>query len=308
MVAQITISVANVDNLISTGFNDIEILKQTESGSYTPITVPDSIGARLYTTPATTFYKIGGTTVGLSVDGAPEVLVTFSSVLMYWSPAQVAARINEVLPDLASTVENKVKLQSLSSGRGSTLETTYSTATALGLTVGFRSIGLDDNIPLVNASYVYPYTDPSGSVGDSYKWRFSNGGEAPISELHGPILGGEVVVSGVNVSIGTATFVGLDGRPRKSSIIVVSDRPPTVMGVVAVGNERPVIYTSDDSGFLQVPLVQGAVVRIAIEGTAYVREITVPATDTFDILHAMSTAPDPFTVQTTPPYLIRRSI
>lgn len=308
MVAQITIAAADVGTLISSGFTKLEIAKITESGTYTIITSNTASSATLSTAPASTLYRMGGTTVGFSVNEGDEQLITFSAVLEYWTPTQVANRINEVIPGLATVSANKVVLTSPTTGRGSTLETTYSTAPDLGLTVGFKSLGLDASINLVGGTYVYNYVDVAGAVGDKYKWRFTNGGVAPISSLYGPIEGGEQIVSGVDVSIATAYFVGLDGRPKPTSVIIVSDRPPTIVGSVAVGDDHARVYSSDANGFLQIPLVQGTVIRVAIEGTAYVREITVPNTGTFDLLAAMSTAPDPFTVQAPPPYLIRRSI
>lgn len=308
MVAQISIPVADVAALMTGGFTKLEIEKLTEDGSYTLITNATAVGARIQTAPANTLYRMGGRTIGFSINGAAEQLVTFDPVLEYWTPTQVANRVNEVIPTIASLTGISVRFSSPTTGRGSTIAATYSTAPDLGLEVGFVSLGQDASITLAPLTYVYTYVDVAGAVGDKYKWRFTNGGAAPISNSYGPLLGGAQISSGIVVSIATAYFSGLDGRPKKSSVVIVCDRPPATMGVTAVGNDRPMIYTSDDNGFLQVPLVQGAVVRVAIEGTAYVREITVPATGTFDLLAAMSTAPDPFTVQVPPPYLIRRTI
>lgn len=308
MVAQITISIANVDILLSSGFTDLEILKQTDSGSYTLITSHVPVSAHIQTTPASTLYKVGGKSIGLSIDGAPEVLISFDPTLSYWSPSQVSSRINEVLPGAASAVSNFVRISSPTSGRGSSVQATYSTASDLGLSVGFVSIGIDQSPTLSSGNYIYNYMDVSGSVGDKYKWRFTNHGIAPISAQYGPIVGGELIPPGVAVSVATANFIGLDGRAKKTSVIIAMDRPPTLNGSVATTFDRSLTYSSDDAGFLQIPLVKGSIVRVAIEGTSYIREITVPDTDTFDLLNAMSTAPDPFTVQTTPPYLIRRNI
>jgi hypothetical protein len=114
-------------------------------------------------------------------------------------------------------------------------------------------------------------------------------------------------VPGVNLSTCTANFIGLDGRPQKRSIVVVSDQMQNIGGRV-VGTQLPLVAESDDFGHLELSLVQGMLVRVAIEGTAYVREFTVPSTPTFDLLSVMASAPDPFTVQIPLPFLNRRSL
>jgi hypothetical protein len=162
-------------------------------------------------------------------------------------------------------------------------------------------------IPLVHDVFVYPYTDPTGEPETRYKWRFSANGLAPLSGFHGPISGVAPPLAGVDLSTCTAQFIGLDGKPQKRRIVIVSDQLLSLGGNLT-GAELPLIVDSDDFGYLQVSLVQGAVVRVAIEGTAFVREFTVPSTDTFDLLAVMAAAPDPFTVQVPLPFLNRRSL
>lgn len=308
MVAQITVPVADVDNLISLGFDQIDIYRMSTSGAYSPITATSSASAVAPSLPASTKFRMGGRTLGFSIDGAPEQLVTFGSVVEYWTPQQVSNRINDIIPGAASYIENTVYVTSPTSGRGSSVTTTTNNAPDIGFKIGVTYLGLDQSIPLVLSTYIYNYSDASGSPGDMYKWRFSNSGLAPTSNLYGPVYGTESISPGVQVSIGTAIFVSIDGRPRKTSVIVVSGDAPKVIGSVAVGYDRPMVYESDDSGFIQIPLVRGTTVRVGMENSTYIREIVVPNTPTFDLLQAMSTSPDPFTVQTTPPYLVRRSI
>jgi hypothetical protein len=64
------------------------------------------------------------------------------------------------------------------------------------------------------------------------------------------------------------------------------------------------------NGFLAIPLTVGQTVRVAIDGTAVVREFVVPGppNSLFDLLQAIATANDPFTVQVPPPFLTRRSL
>jgi hypothetical protein len=112
----------------------------------------------------------------------------------------------------------------------------------------------------------------------------------------------------LNVAVGTAQFADFQGRPIQRTMVIVADLGPMAISGMGVGQPAPLVVSSDDNGYLQVELVQGMRVRVAIEGTAYVREITVPNTATFDLLSAMASAPDPFTIQVPPPFLIRRTV
>jgi hypothetical protein len=309
MIVQLSITVANVGTLIPLGYSRIEVWCSTDQGSsYQEITSSVVQPAVLLSSAAQTTFRMGGKLLKLSIDGAPEVSILFAPTPDQWTPTQVVNRINEVVPGLASLDGMKVKLTSPTTGRVSSLEITYNDAGELGLPPGTLSFGTDARPTLVLGQLIYTFTDVAGRDDNRYKWRFSANGVNPVSDFSARVFGSAPPLSGVPISVATALFVGLDGKAQKRRIVVVSDRPPAVIAGTAVGNELPVIVDSDDLGFLQVPLVQGSVVRVAIEGTAYVREITVPATASFDLLSAMASAPDPFTIQTTPPFLIRRNI
>jgi hypothetical protein len=113
-------------------------------------------------------------------------------------------------------------------------------------------------------------------------------------------------LSDISLSKATARFVGPDGVPVRQRVIVGM---PLVAksgnyGVVG-GTSR--VYEADVTGSLEIPLVRGTTVRVALEGTSFVREFVVPDSD-FDLLSVMASAPDPFTVQAQAPFLTRRSL
>lgn len=309
MLAQISIPVSNVVALLTAGFTRIEMWRTDEyENQYYEVTAPAVASAFMDSADAATTFTMGGRTLKLKVNNGAEQSISFSSLIQNWTPAQVASRINEVVVGLATVVGVAVRLTSPTTGRASSLEITYSDSPNLGFTSGTIVYGKDARITLVAPTVLYTYVDPSGSSGDRYKWRFSANGASPVSDFSAYVEASEPPVSGVPISIGMATFIGVDGRYKKTKLIVATYNSPLVVGAVAVGNDRVQVVESDDLGFLQAPFVVGSVLRISIEGTTYTREITVPNTPTFDILTAMSTAPDPFTVQTTPPFLVRRSI
>jgi len=308
MAAQITIPVSNVLTLLETGFSVIEVQQSKDSGnSYHAVTASSPDSAFLDSALPNTLYRMGSKVLKFVLDGGQEQVVSFGSVLDFWTASQVAGRINEISPTTAFVVNGRVRLGSPTTGRGSSVVITYCDATDLGWFVGDLAHGHDQHLILIEGTLVYTYLDIAGAIGDLYRWRFSNDGIIPFTE-YATRVEGTAPSSASPTSIATAFFVGLDGKPRQRSILIVGSALPQLISGFITGDEAPLIVKSDELGFLQVPLVRGSVVRVAIEGTALVREFTVPNVDTFDLMTALSTAPDPFTVQIPAPLLTRRNI
>lgn len=304
---QVSIPASNVADLMAMGFTSIELFRSSDEGAhYRPVTSVIAEPAFLATVEAATTFRIGGKEVRFSVDGGAEKSVQFPLLTEYFSPDLVADAFNQVFPNIAAVVGRKVILASPSSGPNSSLVITYCDAHALGFSAGDTARGTAAHVALNSFVLAYVFSDVNGFEGDRYKWRFSAGGANPKTELLGPVQG-SVPPAGVLTSLCQARFVGMDGKPLKSRIIIVSDAVQSISGM-AFGNELPLVVDSDRYGYLEVPLVQGAKVRVAIEGTAFVREFTVPGTPTFDLLQVMAAAPDPFSVQVPTPFLIRRSL
>lgn len=305
---QLTIPVANAANLLANGYTTIEVWAAADHGEvYSEITASTPMPATLTSADASTTFDMGGRTLKFVIDGGAEQVVTFDPLLHYWTPLQVATRINEVVPGLASVVGSAVVLTSPTTGRTSSLLITYSDSPNLGWSPNDRNVGLAARVALSSLVVIYTFTDNDGTKLNLYKWRFSTDGVNP-TEFSPYTSGMPPPVPGVQISIGTATFVDAAGRPLRRKVVVVSESPPSSVFSVVAGSFAPLTIESDDNGFLQVPLVQGTQVRIGFEGTNFVRQITVPATATFDLMAALSAAQDPFSPQTVPPLLVRRNI
>jgi len=309
VTVQLSILVANNDSLIGLGFTRIEVWQSLNDGdTYEELTAPAAQAAFIESLSAQTTFRQGGKLLKFIINGGAEVSVSFSSLVDVWTAQQVVDRINEVAPGVASLSVDKVKLSSNSTGRASSVEVTYSDGVDLGYPI-VKVFGKDPRITLVPTTLSYLYSDVSGTTLARYRWRFSANGADPISEYSAYVLGFEVpLINSGQLSVCSTTFIGLDGQPVKTKVIVVADQPPTALSTYAVTNHQPLIFESGDDGFIQFTLVRGAKVRAAIEGSSFVREFVVPNAASFDLLTVMSTSTDPFTVQTVPPYLIRRSI
>lgn len=309
MVVQLSILVGNVADLISLGYTRIEVHQsKDESNSFQEVTAPTVLPAILDSlVPATTF-RMGGKLLKLRVNGAAEQAISFSTIIEFWTATQVMNRINEVIPSLASVSGGAVRLTSPTTGRASSVEITYNDAEDLGWIAG-SVYGKAVRITLVGGTLSYLFPDVAGISTDRYKWRFSANGALPVSGFSDVVSDQSApAISSGNLSVGTAKFYGADGKPIKTRILVAVDSIPQSVVGVFVNGPQPITIDSTDDGFLQLTLIRGAKVRVAIEGTAYVREFVVPNAASFDLLTVMATATDPFTIQTTPPLLTRRSI
>jgi hypothetical protein len=310
MVVQFSVLVANNDDLIGLGYTTIEIWQSVDQGnSYQELTAPTPQSAYVESLPAQTTFQMGGHLLKVVVNGGAEQSISFSPLTQHWTPQQVVDRINEVIPGLASLITpNIVRLTSPTTGRASSIEVTYCDAYDL-FPERLSAHGRDARITLALGTTIYQYSDVSGSTSARYRWRFTANGSDPKSDFSPYVLGSTApLVSPANLSVCQAKFVGLNGQPVKTKLVIVSEQNPSSTNNLIVTSTAPLQLESDDLGFIQFSLVRGTRVKVAIEGTAFVREFTVPDAASFDLLAAMAAAPDPFTVQTVPPFLIRRSV
>ena len=310
MVVQLSILVGNVDDLLDLGFTHVEVWDSEDEGnSFQEITAETAVGPVLVSALPLNNFRLGGKLLRLVIDETAELSIPFSSVTELWTASQVANRINEVQAGLASVVGGKVQVAPPLAGRQYSIRVSYCDGIDLGWTAGMMVRGKDARIELQTGVFVYPYTDLAGRNSYRYKWRFSANGAPPVSEFSSVVYGKEPssVASG-NTSVATARFVGMDGKPLKHKLIISQVSLPQSVSGLFVSSPVPQVVESDDSGFLQLTLVRGTKVRAAIEGTSFVREFTVPNAASFNILQAMSDAPDGFGVQSPLPFLIRWAI
>lgn len=162
-------------------------------------------------------------------------------------------------------------------------------------------------LPLVDGVSFYTFHDPAGPPTRRYRWRFSANGAQPVSTYSQNVDAETGTLSGVDMSLGVARFMGVTGRAAGKALIIAVEDAQTMNGYT-MGSKDTVVMRADATGLLQVPLVQGARIRVAIEGSDIVRTITVPHAPMFDILLAMAEAPDEFTVQEPAPLLTKRNI
>lgn len=306
MLSQISIPVANVAQLIELGFTNIEIWKSEDlANTWAPLTGRASTSAVVLSSQAKTAWAIGGSFLRLSIDGDSKS-VYFSDSVKYWTPQMVVGAVNAVVPNLASLDASAVRLTHEMTGRAHYIEIENSPPGVFE--ERFRAYGLDLDPELVPDQLLYSYVDLAGAVSsDFYRWRFSAAGLSPVSAFSNKVRATKVAMNPERVSIGYMSFVGMDGEPVRGQIIVSMSGQP-IMGSIVTSSPLSAVVEAGDDGFLQIPLLRGATLTIAIEGTSYVRTITVPSTPSFNLATTLGAATDGFTVQHVAPLLTRRSL
>jgi hypothetical protein len=304
-MTRVPIAVANVDELLGAGFSHIEMWKSEDLGnSYQPLTAALASPPTLLSLEATTAYRLGGKSIVLDFSGTP-VTFPFEQTLIWWSPSQVVAKMNQVRSACASVFGMAVSVVGEAAGRGQYIKVLSAPEEVFA--AGAERRGVDAFVPLVSGQVLYTYLD-LGLVRtlDRYRWRFSAAGLAPYTEMSGYQKPRPGPLDLTKVSVGFARFHSVDGSPARGRLIIVEDNPFPVSGAVVM--TEPLIAEADAEGFLQVRLLKGSTIKVAIEGTSIVRSIIVPNVPSFDILTALGAVPDAYTPATTAPLLTRRSI
>lgn len=113
-----------------------------------------------------------------------------------------------------------------------------------------------------------------------------------------------------NVSTGTISVCTVDGTPVTGHKITIE--PVFSMSSSEFNNStyytnlinRSIVLYTNEEGTLSIPLIKGTVVRVYLEGSSLVREITVPNED-FSLLDPeISTSTDAFSSPVVAPKLV----
>lgn len=310
LVNSFSVVAGNVSSLLDLGYSTVEIWEShDDSATWTEITHSDSYPAELISIAGGANYKTAGKSIYFKVNGGPELSVVYPDSPLFMSASQLVAAINAVSPGLGSVAANQhVRLATEATGRQSSIEILYCDIPELGFQVG-KTFGRDKRIELVDSVSIYNFYDAAGLSYSRYKWRFSDNGAAPISQFSKYLVAKpQALLDPTALSVGVARFIGPDGSPTKRRLVIIMEDAPKRVGPYSSGNSEPLIVESDDLGFLQVPLVRGLTLKVALEGTSLIQELVVPDAPTFDFFDSMTTIPSRFSIQAPTPSLTRRSL
>jgi hypothetical protein len=295
-------------------FDVIQVWRaSSQIGGYDEITAPTETPAILNgAVPGP--WVLDGTTLNITLNSADPVPVHFTGTDPFTLHG-VCQAINALIPGLAGeagTDTNLLRLTSPVLGTGSSLVVTGDAPWVLGLPTT-KVNGKAARMVVVNPTVDYLFRDFDGLATNWYKTRYYSSSTQSVSSFSDPRQGSpQVVLADADLSLAKVSLADGAGRPLVGRRIIFV--PMTIRTVVAgarnygilPGPDRIVVVT-DSAGYAEIKLVRGQVFKVFFEGLAHEREFTVPSTTEFDVLTAISTAPDPFTIIQTPAMPIRLS-
>ena len=311
-VIKLNIYVADIDDVIGL-FDKIRVWVSTTglSGPYVLMTTAAAMSARIDGTVAAPF-TIHGDTFTVAVNGGSDQTMTF----VVADPVQVDAAVEDIndqtLLITASANGSKVRLDTDLLGRAATLEIVGGTSlTELGFVADTFVTGSDAHVSLVPAQSEYEYEDVNGDSTYYYKTQYYNSSSGTYSGLSDPVKGDVgAIVPAAELITAVIDIVDLAGVPVENNEVAFYNVyiPPLSRGAFSVLGRTVSVYTNG-AGHAEISLIRGATVDVTITNTGITRRIEVPETgDEFNLMDAVSAAPDNFQIQTPSiPLAVRRS-
>jgi hypothetical protein len=310
-------------------FDTLEIWRSrtTEGGPYEPLMgetwsparIP-SVQGEAPTSPETgRSVPVVGKELQLLINERDAVNLTFTGVT-YLTLQQAATQIQTASAGLLKSfvLNGKLVIETVQPGAGSLLRVVGGDAAPLlGLPTSEPdsiAFGFDARIPLVKDSTGYVFTDPNGSKDYFYRARFFNTVSRQASSFGTAFTGRSfAAISGANIVTGWADFVDSTGIAKKNQEILVYTRMDGLIieGKVVVPS-GPTRLLSDENGHVELQLVRGTYITVAVAGTDLVRDIVVPtdpAVSSFNLLDPSKGSNDLFKVRVPDlEYAARRSL
>jgi hypothetical protein len=316
----INIPLESLDNVLAL-YDRIQVWRSTTGklGVYSEITA-DTLMPATASSTVDPPWDVAGLTLTVSLSGADPVSILFEELV---PPTDlriedVIAQVNDIIPGFATQNSDSNAVLDLTnplSGTGSTLLLSGSARSVFGLPSTLQS-GKGPRILIGLMNTQYKFTDLGGDPAYWYKTRYYSTKTKAVSAFSTPRLGDvtQILPPGEGPGFAIKAYVNLidvTGKPvigRRVILVPVQDQIVPYDNVnygVLPGGTR-IEITTDEEGYAEVYLANGARVRAFFEGSGYAREFVVPDQD-FDLLSVLSTAPDPFSIVQSPPMPIRES-
>lgn len=246
-------------------------------------------------------HQLSGKTLKFKVNGVIEVSVLFAGADPY-STAAVIADITAATADVVATagLNGRLILTTVITGSNASIEILESDAAPfLGFVVGAAAVGIDTDIVLVPGTHEYFYTDQNSDVSFFYKFQLRHSVTGQVSEFSVPIPADQV--QGIDYIHTITCFVklmDLHGRPIQGRRMTFANVfMPNVLNDFGLFRHYTEMVT-DRNGYAESRLIRGAVVDFAIEGTNFVRRLTIPTTgDSVNLLDPLLVSEDEFGIQ-----------
>lgn len=300
-------------------FDTLELWKsrQGEGGPWEPLMgetwgsarLPSDVEGEAPDPPATgPMAAVVGKSLELEVNSTSTVVVTFTgagtSINLKTAAEQIQAQSGGLLRSFV--IGSKLVIETELPGAQATIRVLGGDAAPLlGLSThepAGIAFGLDARIPLAVGITSYLFTDPHSDDSYFYKSRFFNTVTRTASAF-GPAFKGTALqgLSASSTVLGGADFVDARGVAKANQVVLLYARlDGTILEGKVVAPTAPTRLVSDENGHVEVQLVRGMKLTMAVAGTDLVRDIEVP-TDTditsFNLLDPSFGSDDLFKVQ-----------
>jgi hypothetical protein len=249
---KLSITVTGIETVLLS-YNSIRVKRSVNGvdGDYTLMTANAPTKAAL-TAPIAANYDVAGKTLKLLLDQGGQVDILFTG-LQPLTVAQVVDQINAAMgEDIASDVDNYLRLESNNLGTASKIEIAGGSAAALfGWVEGDRNIGKEVHITLQEGVSNYTFLDNDGEPGYFYKVQYYSTANGLQSNDSSPFEGDVgTLVSSENLTLVKVDLVDARG-------IAVPDQEITfypmhelleVEGFQVALNRSPITIKTNNAG------------------------------------------------------------
>lgn len=293
--------------------------RSTASGPYEPLTSMGSAPARLpidAPNPPDSPQDgpfINATGKQLLLKAGQDVLTITATGIDPLTYGQLATQItNQTLGEVSAYVIGALLVIQTREfgGHASLIVTGGDIAGLTGIPLNLYAYGRESYVPLVPNVTQYSFTDQQGSTSFFYKIRLRNTLQDLVSEFSDPLS--PVATPTVNdTAVGFMDLTDMDGSALEAREVRFYSRFNGQLsdGRVVAGFSK--ILLTDATGHIELPLVRGLPITVAIAGTDLVRDLVVPTDTTitrFNLLDPTLGKNDVFKVQIPNiPYANRRS-
>jgi len=251
-------------------------------------------------------HQISGRVLSFRVNGT-RVDVTFADPDPV-TTAQAAAVINAAtLALVASDSDGRLLLTTAATGSGASIEILESEAAAyLGFSAGDGAVGTDPDTILVNGTHEYFYVDQNSDETFWYRVEFVHSVSSVTTGLGVPFPANPADrVPSSQTIVCYLRLAGLDGSPIAGRRVTFHNAfLPNVVLEQQLDARRWGVFrhsaemVTDRNGYAEIRLLRGIQIDMAIDGTNFVRKITIPTLgDGVDLLNPALSTEDEFGIQ-----------
>lgn len=301
---QLSYFVADISTALTT-YNRIRWHRSRSGqyGVYYPAT-GSSVAPAALTGTAASPHQLNGKTLKFRVNGTTDVEVTFTDPDPVTTAQVITAIAAETALVTASDTAGALTLTTVATGSDASIQIQDGDANVfLGFAEDDGAVGTDLDTTLVAGTHEYFWIDNNASTDFWYRVEFIHTTTNKTTGLGVPFVGDQTVaVSKSRTMVAYIRLADPTGAPVPGRRVFLSNVyvPNTVIDQTFNWGifRNAVEMCTDRNGYASIRLVRGISLDLSIDGTNFVRRITIPLTgDSIDLLDTSLVQEDEFGIQ-----------